>query len=73
VLTITALKDAIDDFQRHRSDSQVNNRNSKVLRQGKLVSERWYKVEGKRGIMQSSTGVSHFMHHPLFFFFVSMQ
>ena len=46
VLSITALKDAIDDFQRHRSDSQVNNRLSEVLRQGKLVSERWYKVEG---------------------------
>ncbi|GIY99619.1 phospholipid-transporting ATPase ID [Caerostris extrusa] len=45
VLTVTALKDAIDDFQRHRSDSQVNNRLSHVLREGRLLEERWYKVQ----------------------------
>ncbi|XP_015918063.1 probable phospholipid-transporting ATPase IM isoform X1 [Parasteatoda tepidariorum] len=45
VLSITALKDAIDDFQRHRSDSQVNNRLSRVLRGGRLVDERWHKVQ----------------------------
>lgn len=45
VLALTALKDAIDDIQRHRSDSQVNNRKSAVLRGGKLVDERWYKVQ----------------------------
>lgn len=31
--------------QRHRSDNQVNNRKSEVLRGGKLVDERWYKVQ----------------------------
>lgn len=45
VLSITALKDAIDDIQRHRSDSQVNNRLSRVLRCGDLVDERWHKVQ----------------------------
>ncbi|XP_023211422.1 phospholipid-transporting ATPase ID-like, partial [Centruroides sculpturatus] len=45
VLTVTALKDAIDDIQRHRSDSQVNNRLSKVLRRGRVVEERWHKVQ----------------------------
>ncbi|GFU69886.1 probable phospholipid-transporting ATPase IM [Trichonephila clavipes] len=45
VLTVTALKDAIDDFQRHRSDSQVNNRRSQVLREGRLMDERWFKVQ----------------------------
>uniref|UniRef100_T1K886 Phospholipid-transporting ATPase n=1 Tax=Tetranychus urticae TaxID=32264 RepID=T1K886_TETUR len=45
VLAVTAIKDAIDDIQRHRSDNQVNNRNSKVLRNGKLVDERWHKVQ----------------------------
>ncbi|XP_013788073.1 phospholipid-transporting ATPase ID-like [Limulus polyphemus] len=45
VLTITALKDAIDDIQRLRSDNQVNNRSSHVLRNGKLVDERWHKVQ----------------------------
>ncbi|CAG2108054.1 unnamed protein product, partial [Medioppia subpectinata] len=45
VLTLTAVKDAIDDIQRHRSDNQINNRLSKVLRNGKLADERWYKVQ----------------------------
>ncbi|GAB6028351.1 hypothetical protein CHUAL_002521 [Chamberlinius hualienensis] len=45
VLALTAIKDGIDDVQRHRSDSQVNNRKSFVLRDGKLVEERWYKVQ----------------------------
>ncbi|XP_046439096.1 probable phospholipid-transporting ATPase IM isoform X3 [Daphnia pulex] len=45
VLLLTAIKDAYDDFQRHRSDSQVNNRKSHVLRNGKSVEERWHKVQ----------------------------
>lgn len=30
--------------QRHRSDDQVNNRLSYVLRNGKIVEEKWHKV-----------------------------
>ncbi|XP_065363251.1 probable phospholipid-transporting ATPase IM isoform X3 [Calliphora vicina] len=45
VLTLTAVKDAYDDIQRHLSDSQVNNRKSKTLRSGKLVDERWSGVQ----------------------------
>ncbi|KAI8128150.1 Phospholipid-transporting ATPase IC [Lucilia cuprina] len=45
VLTLTAVKDAYDDIQRHLSDSQVNNRKSKTLRNGKLVDERWSGVQ----------------------------
>ncbi|OWF34874.1 phospholipid-transporting ATPase ID [Mizuhopecten yessoensis] len=44
VLAVSALKDAVDDFRRHRSDGQVNDRLSFVLRDGKLVEERWHKV-----------------------------
>ncbi|KAK3604439.1 hypothetical protein CHS0354_013839 [Potamilus streckersoni] len=44
VLTMSATKDAIDDVRRHISDAQVNNRESSVLRSGKLVQERWHKV-----------------------------
>ncbi|BFZ02549.1 hypothetical protein BsWGS_05588 [Bradybaena similaris] len=44
VLSISAIKEAIDDFQRHRSDAQVNNRSSYVLRNGEIVEERWHKV-----------------------------
>lgn len=45
VLALTAVKDAYDDFQRHVSDSQVNNRRSKALRDGKLVEEKWAEVQ----------------------------
>ncbi|XP_077285746.1 ATPase phospholipid transporting 8B [Arctopsyche grandis] len=45
VLALTAVKDAYDDFQRHQSDSQVNNRKSKALRNGKLVDEKWATVQ----------------------------
>lgn len=45
VLALTALKDAIDDIRRHRSDNQVNNRVLRVLRNGRLMDEKWYKVQ----------------------------
>lgn len=44
VLGISAIKDLVDDVQRHRNDALVNNRQSWVLRDGKLVEERWHKV-----------------------------
>lgn len=31
--------------QRHRNDSQVNKRRSKVLRDGRLVEEKWAQVQ----------------------------
>ncbi|CAD5219936.1 unnamed protein product [Bursaphelenchus okinawaensis] len=45
VLGFSAAKDAYDDIQRHRSDSQVNNRISYVVRNGRLVEERWTNVK----------------------------
>ncbi|XP_032594916.1 phospholipid-transporting ATPase ID isoform X6 [Drosophila grimshawi] len=45
VLTLTAVKDAYDDIQRHLSDSQVNNRKSKTLRNGKLIEAKWSEVQ----------------------------
>ncbi|KAH0946694.1 hypothetical protein HN011_008747 [Eciton burchellii] len=45
VLTLTAVKDAYDDFQRHSSDSQVNNRKSRTLRGTNLREERWSQVQ----------------------------
>uniref|UniRef100_A0A1A8FKH8 Phospholipid-transporting ATPase n=4 Tax=Nothobranchius korthausae TaxID=1143690 RepID=A0A1A8FKH8_9TELE len=44
VLAITAIKDATDDFFRHKSDQQVNNRQSQVLIRGSLQSEKWMNV-----------------------------
>ncbi|XP_078283641.1 putative phospholipid-transporting ATPase IM [Rhinoraja longicauda] len=44
VLTITAVKDATDDYFRYKSDNQVNNRQSQVLIDGKLQNEKWMNV-----------------------------
>ncbi|NXW87996.1 AT8B2 ATPase, partial [Alopecoenas beccarii] len=44
VLTITAVKDATDDYFRHKSDNQVNNRQSQVLIGGALRQEQWMNV-----------------------------
>ncbi|XP_061633577.1 phospholipid-transporting ATPase ID isoform X2 [Phyllopteryx taeniolatus] len=44
VLSITAVKDATDDFFRHKSDNQVNNRQSQVLMRGSLQNEKWMNV-----------------------------
>jgi P-type E1-E2 ATPase len=45
VLAISAVKDGYDDIQRHRSDSQVNNRISYVVRNGRLEEEKWMNVK----------------------------
>uniref|UniRef100_A0A665U7V2 Phospholipid-transporting ATPase n=1 Tax=Echeneis naucrates TaxID=173247 RepID=A0A665U7V2_ECHNA len=45
VLAITAVKDASDDINRHRSDNHVNNRRVDVLINGELRSEKWMNVQ----------------------------
>uniref|UniRef100_A0A673IEF0 Phospholipid-transporting ATPase n=1 Tax=Sinocyclocheilus rhinocerous TaxID=307959 RepID=A0A673IEF0_9TELE len=42
VLAITAVKDATDDYFRHKSDQQVNTRQSQVLIKGKLTQHMIY-------------------------------
>ncbi|KAJ6664063.1 hypothetical protein lerEdw1_008278 [Lerista edwardsae] len=44
VLTVTAVKDATDDYFRHQNDDQVNNRQAKVLLDGELQNEKWMNV-----------------------------
>ncbi|XP_032378970.1 probable phospholipid-transporting ATPase IM [Etheostoma spectabile] len=44
VLVITAVKDATDDYFRHKSDQQVNNRKTQVLKRGSMQSEKWMNV-----------------------------
>uniref|UniRef100_A0A674PFF9 Phospholipid-transporting ATPase n=1 Tax=Takifugu rubripes TaxID=31033 RepID=A0A674PFF9_TAKRU len=44
VLSITAVKDATDDYFRHKSDNQVNNRQSQVLIRGSLQKEKWMNI-----------------------------
>uniref|UniRef100_A0A669B3Q3 Phospholipid-transporting ATPase n=1 Tax=Oreochromis niloticus TaxID=8128 RepID=A0A669B3Q3_ORENI len=45
VLSITGVKDAIDDINRHKCDRQVNNRKVDVLMDGQLKNEKWMNVQ----------------------------
>ncbi|XP_054557393.1 probable phospholipid-transporting ATPase IM isoform X2 [Talpa occidentalis] len=45
VITMTAVKDATDDYFRHKTDKQVNNRQSEVLIDSKLKNEKWMNVK----------------------------
>ncbi|XP_045305734.1 probable phospholipid-transporting ATPase IM isoform X2 [Leopardus geoffroyi] len=45
VISMTAVKDATDDYFRHKSDNQVNNRLSEVLIDSKLQNEKWMNVK----------------------------
>ncbi|XP_071321691.1 phospholipid-transporting ATPase ID isoform X2 [Trachinotus anak] len=45
VLSITAVKDASDDINRHKSDNHVNNRRVDILIDGELRNEKWMNVQ----------------------------
>ncbi|CAF1156451.1 unnamed protein product [Adineta ricciae] len=45
VLALTAIKDASDDIARHRSDSQVNNRETKTVVGSELVTRKWKDIK----------------------------
>ncbi|XP_074052254.1 phospholipid-transporting ATPase FetA-like [Macrotis lagotis] len=45
VLSMTGVKDAIDDMYRHKSDKQVNNRPALVLVNGKVKEEKWMNIK----------------------------
>eukprot|EP00050_Salpingoeca_kvevrii_P002287 m.190317 g.190317 ORF g.190317 m.190317 type:complete len:1160 (+) comp10581_c0_seq1:297-3776(+) len=44
VLSITAVKELLEDWKRHRADDQVNNRLVKVFREGTFQTVRWTQV-----------------------------
>ncbi|XP_061369494.1 phospholipid-transporting ATPase 1-like isoform X2 [Gastrolobium bilobum] len=45
VLCVTAIKDAYEDWRRHRSDRNENNRESLVLQSGQFQPKRWMKLQ----------------------------
>ena len=45
VLLVTAIKDGYEDWRRHRSDNNENNRESLVLQSGGFRSKVWKKIE----------------------------
>ncbi|KAJ0808151.1 putative P-type phospholipid transporter [Helianthus annuus] len=45
VLTVTAIKDGYEDWRRHRSDRNENNKESLVLQIGKFKPKRWKDIQ----------------------------
>ncbi|CAH2296591.1 phospholipid-transporting ATPase IC [Pelobates cultripes] len=44
VLGITAIKDLVDDIARHRSDNEINNRPSEVMKDGRFKKTKWKNI-----------------------------
>ena len=44
VVAISMAKDFIEDFKRHRSDNEENNRKTEVLRQGIWTTATWESI-----------------------------
>ncbi|XP_032977919.1 phospholipid-transporting ATPase FetA-like [Rhinolophus ferrumequinum] len=45
VLSMTAVKDAIDDLKRHQNDNHVNNRSVLVLVNGRMEEKKWMNIQ----------------------------
>lgn len=45
ILTLTAVKEIVEDFQRHKDGNRINNRNVEVLQDGKWVKKKWHQVK----------------------------
>ncbi|XP_032809728.2 phospholipid-transporting ATPase IC-like isoform X1 [Petromyzon marinus] len=45
VLSITAIKDAVDDISRHRSDKQINNRKCEIMQNGSFKEDKWMNIQ----------------------------
>lgn len=45
VLSITAIKDLVDDLARHRMDKEINNRKCEVLLDGRFQESKWRDIQ----------------------------
>eukprot|EP01028_Stygiella_incarcerata_P014298 TRINITY_DN933_c0_g1_i3.p1 TRINITY_DN933_c0_g1~~TRINITY_DN933_c0_g1_i3.p1 ORF type:complete len:1250 (+),score=273.44 TRINITY_DN933_c0_g1_i3:141-3752(+) len=45
VLTVTAIKDAYEDYKRHQSDKEVNNRMANIIRDGCEMTVTWAGIQ----------------------------
>ncbi|KAK2981846.1 hypothetical protein RJ640_010363 [Escallonia rubra] len=45
VLCVTAIKDGYEDWRRHRSDRNENNKEALVLQSGKFLLKKWKKIQ----------------------------
>lgn len=41
IIAVTMLKDLVEDYKRHRSDWEENNKKVKILRDGQFVTGKW--------------------------------
>jgi Cation transport ATPase len=41
VLTVSALKDIVEDYKRHKSDNEENNKQTLVYKDGQFVPCKW--------------------------------
>ncbi|CAG9857925.1 unnamed protein product [Phyllotreta striolata] len=44
ILTVSAVKEIVEDFKRHRADDEINNRTVEVLRQNRWVTVKWKNI-----------------------------
>ncbi|KAL0884283.1 hypothetical protein ABMA27_016269 [Loxostege sticticalis] len=45
ILSVSAIKEIVEDFKRHRADDETNRRQVEVLREGRWLSIRWEKLQ----------------------------
>ncbi|XP_034825074.1 probable phospholipid-transporting ATPase IA isoform X5 [Maniola hyperantus] len=45
ILTVSAIKEIVEDFKRHRADDETNRRKVEVLSDGRWLSIRWEKLQ----------------------------
>ncbi|XP_045459534.1 probable phospholipid-transporting ATPase IA [Melitaea cinxia] len=45
ILSVSAIKEVVEDFKRHRADDETNRRKVEVLREGRWQSIRWEKLQ----------------------------
>ncbi|CAH1113541.1 unnamed protein product [Psylliodes chrysocephalus] len=44
ILTVSAVKEIVEDIKRHRADDEINNRHIEVLREDRWITVKWKKV-----------------------------
>ncbi|RVE42848.1 hypothetical protein evm_012497, partial [Chilo suppressalis] len=45
ILSVSAIKEIVEDFKRHRADDETNRRKVEVLREGQWVTVRWERLQ----------------------------
>lgn len=57
IIFVTMLKDLVEDYTRHKSDLEENNKFTKVFRNGEVISCRWRDLRVGNIIMVRSSQI----------------